>query len=360
MNVLLLPFNIASDISHKVRALNSVGVNARGLALPASPIQTMTDVKLLKSYTKNTLINRLRGLENALAIYRAIQWADVVHWTYSLSVLPLDLDERILKFFDKPGVVQWYGSDIRDPEIESKINRFYREAFGDADYEYKNESSTNSLKNQRAFARLGFFPLEFPEMSHYIRADLFPVRFPTRQMIVLADFEPEYPNPRERKPLIVHSPSAPVAKGTKYVRAAIENLQSKYDFDFVLIENLPREEALKITRRCDIFVDQLIMGSHGYAAIEAMAFGKPVVCCINEKIEEKYPSDLPIVNADPENFAEKLELLVKSGERRNELGKKGRNYVEKYHDERKIAKDLAKIYRRVIGLHGERQKKFNG
>lgn len=360
MNVLLLPHNIASDISHKVRALNSIGINAQGLALPSSQIQTMTDVKMLANYTKNPFANRLRGLQNLRSIYQAIRRADIIHWTYSLGVLPLGLDEKILSFFNKPGVVQWYGSDIRNPKIESEINPFYREVFRDEDYEYKDESASASLKNQQRFARLGFFPLEFPEMSHYIRADLFPVRFQTRQMVVLADHEPEFPNPQTRKPLIVHSPSAPVAKGTKYVLAAIEYLKSKYDFEFVLVENLARAEALKIMRRCDIFIDQLIIGSHGYAAIEAMAFGKPVVCYINEKIKEKYPPDLPIVNANPETITEKLELLIKNGERRNELGKKGRSYVEKYHGDRKIAEDLAETYRQIIQMRDERRKESDG
>ncbi|HSK72012.1 MAG TPA: hypothetical protein VK892_09985, partial [Pyrinomonadaceae bacterium] len=182
MNVLLLPYNIASDISHKVRALKSIGINAEGLAFPSSQIQTTTDVKLLANYTENRLANRRVALKNLWMIYRAMRRADIIHWTCFLDILPRNLDERMIKFFDKPGVVQWYGSDIRNPEVERKINPFYDEIFENG-YEYQMESAEFSLKNQKKFAELGFYPLEFPEMSHYIERELFPVRFETRQMV---------------------------------------------------------------------------------------------------------------------------------------------------------------------------------
>ncbi|HSK72878.1 MAG TPA: glycosyltransferase, partial [Pyrinomonadaceae bacterium] len=161
----------------------------------------------------------------------------------------------------------------------------------------------------------------------------------------------QFPDPLNKKPVVVHSPSAPVAKGTKFILQAIESLKAKYDFEFVLVENMAREKALETMRGCDIFVDQLIIGSHGYAAVEAMAFGKPVVCYINPVTGKNYLPELPIFNANPENITEKLEILLKDGALRNELGKKGRNYVEKYHDDKKLAENLAKTYREVIRLH---------
>lgn len=353
MNVLLLPYNIASDISHKVRALRSIGINARGLAFPSTEIQTATAVRPLENYTNDRASDRRRALKNLWTLYRHIRWADIVHWTCFLDILPRRLDERLLRSLGKPGVVQWYGSDIRNPDVERRINPFYASVF-DNGYEYPAESAATSRANQRRFAALGFCPLEFPEMMHYVDDKLFPARFRTRQMVVLADHAPRFPDAASKRPVIVHSPSAPVAKGTRFILQAIEKLKARYDFEFVLVEKTAREKALEIMRGCDIFVDQLIVGGHGYAAVEAMAFGKPVVCYINPVTGKSYPPELPVVDANPENIAEKLEILLKDAALRSELGRKGRAYVEKYHDDEKVVKNLVDTYRQVISLHREK------
>ncbi|MDQ3323417.1 MAG: hypothetical protein M3525_13450, partial [Acidobacteriota bacterium] len=93
------------------------------------------------------------------------------------------------------------------------------------------------------------------------------------------------------------------------------------------------------------------------AAVEAMAFGKPVVCYINPVTGKDYPNDLPIFNANPDNITERLEVFVKDATLRHELGKKGRVYVEKYHDDKKIARELVETYREVIRLHKEKREK---
>lgn len=364
MKVLILPNNIASEISHKVRALRNLGVEARGLAVSSSVVQTGDEVKIISSGKRDYL----RDVRAAYYFYKWIEWADIVHWIWSFDavgfgIAPFKLrkiDKRIVKMFDKPGVVQWCGSDIRDPETDCRINPFYRRAFENG-YEYAGfESRANSVKNQKDFAEVGFYPLEFIGMEHYIDRELFPKRFRIWQTVALSEHEPKFPSAENRRPLVVHSPTAPVAKGTKYVLEAVERLKTRYDFDFRLVQNTERREALEVMRECDIFIDQIILGAHGVAAVEAMAFGKPVICYINEQIGRNYPPELPIINADPETIGEKLELLLKDPALRRETGLKGREYAEKYHDETKIARSLVEIYREVIELHGRKAAEKNG
>lgn len=362
MKVLLLPANIASEISNKVSALREIGVDAHGLAFGNSPLQTGENVKIIGHVAGKK--DYLRVLKAAKYLYDSISKADVLHWVGAFNSLSFSvekfglnvkqLDKKILQRFDKPGVVQWVGSDIRNPEIDFKLNPFYKSAFTNG-YEYSDyESRQTSLANQKEFAEMNFFPLEFVGTEHYIDRKLFPKRFRVWQTVVLAEHTPKFPDTDKRKPLIVHSPSAPVAKGTKYVLEAVEKLKTSYDFEFRLVENVERRRALEIVREADVFVDQLILGAHGVASVEAMAFGKPVLCYINPEIGKNYPAELPIINASPENVVEKLEMLLKNPGLRNETGKKSREYVEKYHDDRKMARELVEIYREVIELHKQR------
>lgn len=356
MKVLLLPVNIASDISHKVRALRNAGVDARGFSIVSSTIQSANNIKVFHADSGNLFTTRLRKAIASAQIWQMIIWADVLHWVADASSFAGGVNEFLLRWANKPGVVQWTGSDIRMPVKDFALNEFYKSAYGEA-YEYKVESLERSNTNQEFCARLGFYPLEFIGMGHYINEQLFQKRFRTWQSVVLSEHVPNYPCRKKTKPLIVHSPSAPVAKGTRHVLQAVERLKTRYDFDFRLVENMPRQEALKIMSECDIYVDQLILGSHGYAAVEAMAFGKPVVCYINPEIGKDYPADLPIVNANPHNITEQLERLIRDAGLRRELGEKSRAYVEKYHDDKSIAVELVKIYTEVIELHKEREGK---
>jgi len=106
----------------------------------------------------------------------------------------------------------------------------------------------------------------------------------------------------------------------------------------VLVENTPNSKALQIYGEADIIIDQLRTGSHGIFAIEAMAMGKPVLCYIRDDLFSKYPPGLPILNTNPDNIYDNLKLLIENPELRVELGKKGREYVERVHDSKKIAR----------------------
>ena len=77
------------------------------------------------------------------------------------------------------------------------------------------------------------------------------------------------------------------------------------------------------------------------------AMGKPVICYINENYRKSYPLDLPIVSADINNLSNKLEELIKDGNMRNQLGIKGRKYVERYHDIKVVSRKLLSIYKEL-------------
>jgi glycosyltransferase involved in cell wall biosynthesis len=189
-----------------------------------------------------------------------------------------------------------------------------------------------------------------PEMTLFVNRQLFPkgpITFLQRMSV--KNIAPQYPDVTKSKPLIIHSPSARICKGTSHIINAIEELKLKYDFDFKLIENMTRSEALKLISTCDIFVDQLITGSYGSACMEAMSFGKPVLTIIlPEVFEAGLPLECPIVNSNPENIKQQLEKLIIDPLYRNQIGKASRTFVEKYHDADKLALDLLNIYKKEL------------
>jgi glycosyltransferase involved in cell wall biosynthesis len=53
----------------------------------------------------------------------------------------------------------------------------------------------------------------------------------------------------------------------------------------------------------------------------------------------------PIVNANPDNLEEKVELLIINKKNLNEIGKKSREYALEYHSPKKVAEKILKVFK---------------
>ena len=116
-----------------------------------------------------------------------------------------------------------------------------------------------------------------------------------------------------------------------------------YPVELVLVENTDREVAKQVYERCDIGIDQLILGWYGNYSIELMSLGKPVICYINPRWKD-ICKDLPILSAGPKNLTEKLKLLIDKPQLRRDLGKRGIGYVKRHHDTKVIVDQCLSIY----------------
>ena len=112
--------------------------------------------------------------------------------------------------------------------------------------------------------------------------------------------------------------------------------------------NKTQKEALEIYKNADIIIDQMFGQSYGVFAVESMALGKPVITYITDEVKRAFPPELPIFSASIETLDEVVEKLILNGKLREQAGRAGRKYVEDYHDNRKIAKVQADIYKGVI------------
>jgi hypothetical protein len=149
------------------------------------------------------------------------------------------------------------------------------------------------------------------------------------------------------KIIIAHAPTNNNIKGSKYITQVIETLIAEnYPIEFVLIQNKPHAEALKICNQADIIIDQLLVGSYGQFSIEMMALGKPVICYIRDDLIFHYPNDLPIINANPETLYDVLKSLILSDKTTlSSIGNKGKEYVSKHHDSKIIANKMIQFYK---------------
>jgi glycosyltransferase involved in cell wall biosynthesis len=351
MRVLTLGANNASTQNNTIKGLRALGIQAKGLCFESR-------VSIYNDFSCISLPNLARGssrrlglswwkrkLLSAFLFLRALFWADIIHCYSDFRVFPFRLDCSLIKLLRKKGVIEFQGSDIRIPEVEMSTNPVFRLAFLDPQYEYPLECAEVSLKRQRRFASLGFWPVVSGALP-LLDKSLFPRFSIVYHPNLVRDTVPHFPPAEKSRPVIIaHAPSAPVAKGTKYVIRAVENLKKKYDLEFIFIQNMPLPLALKAIEDCDIYVDQMIWGGYAVTSQQAMALGKPIVCYLKPVLSKYlYPADIPVINATVDNLEEKLAELIKDPLRRHELGKRSRQYVEKYHDHIVVAAKLVEIY----------------
>jgi glycosyltransferase involved in cell wall biosynthesis len=194
---------------------------------------------------------------------------------------------------------------------------------------------------------LPFFDRVFylnPELGHFVPEG----QFLPYASVEIEKFDVKLPA-TEGRPRIVHAPSDGSIKGTPMILGALEQLKARYDFDLILVEKKTHEEALALYRSADIAIDQILAGWYGGFAVEMMAMGKPVVCYIREQDMKFVPpamrDEMPILQIDPGRLVDDLAAIFDRRAEWQNIGKRSRRYVERWHNPDRIAQAMLEAYR---------------
>lgn len=330
MKVLHGMTEVAGQGTYSVKGLQENGIDARMAVWRKNAFGYKYDYNLKIGYVR--LLYPFYFFKMFFFALYAICKYDCFHFHFGRSLLPGNFDLKCIKILKKQVFMEFHGSDIR--------GSFKREG-----YDYLELPSTNKRRQkqlQKIVGKVDGVILHDEELRVHLPASQTPVYIVPLRMNVEA-FIPVYPQKDTKIPVIVHAPSKRKGKGTDIILEVLKQIKKPYKL--VLVENKTQEEALKIYQSADIVIDQILTGTYGVFSIEAMATGKPVIVYITEDMLKTFPPELPLVSADKNNLKEKIELLLDDAELRYSLGVRGREYVEKYHDCRKNAAVLAKIYK---------------
>jgi len=251
----------------------------------------------------------LNYAEKILTLVKMAKQYEIFHFHYN-SIMPFGLDFPLYRMSVKKIIMHHHGSDIRYKGEKLLYSKFADQIF----------VSTPDL-------------LEWSPNAIWIPNPVDLESFP----YIGVNNKPNEVN-------IVHAPSKRAEKGTEYLIQAVESLKNEgYKVNLSLIENTPHNEAIEYYKQADIVVDQLLSGWYGVFAIECMALGKPVCVSIRDDLESLMPF-MPFLNTSPSNIAENLRKLIEDEKLREELGKRGREYVEQMHDARDVARKVTQFY----------------
>lgn len=261
---------------------------------------------------------------------------DIFHFHFGTSLTLDHSDLPLLEELGKKVIMQYWGSDVRLYSVAKKMNKYVKvKNYNEDLIKRKVEFLSKYIKHCFVDQELGEYVKNYHSDIHYVK-----------QAIDLEKYKYIEKTDNNRL-LIVHAPTSPEIKGTRYIIEAINNLKLKYDFDFELVQGLAHEEAVKVYRKADLIIDQILGGSYGLFSIESMALGKPVICWITDFMKEKYPKELPIISANPDNIEKKIEHLLKNRDCLPYIGIESRKYVEKHHNSKKVSNQILNIYNRI-------------
>jgi glycosyltransferase involved in cell wall biosynthesis len=219
------------------------------------------------------------------------------------------------------------GSEIRDPDRHAEREPFspFRDGFDPRLLERLRER-TRELHELIDELRPPVFVTTPDLIDDLPQATLLP------GVVRSGEWPPGPPVPGGSPPRVLHAPSKDWTKGAALVDAACEPLDRAGVISYRRLHGIPRSRLPDEFHRADIVIDQLVMGSFGTQALEAMSCGRVVVAHVSEAPLRRLPAEPPVVRATPDTLEEVLRGLVADPERLNPLGLAGRDYVERHHD----------------------------
>ncbi len=331
--------NIASQIPDWKKGFNANGVETMTAISEVNSVIISGEVDYNFSTMKRYWFGGLRprSLQLKLQEYfrpnkrvwrKAIRECDAFMFIWD-SFQPDKSDYKTLKEKGKKIITLFCGDDIR--WYYAMKQHFSSEGHAPLeypDYDYSLMHLESKLNYLRIAEKYSDIIVSVPDQSQMA---LRPYMF----FSTIIDIESIKENTNQAQvPLIVHAPSNREIKGTKYILQAIEKLQANgIKFEFKLVENVSHAEALKYYEQADIVIGQL-GGGLGKQGMEVLASGAVLLNGLHRMcvISDQYLEEIPAINIDKGNIFTVLSEIIPDLSKRKELAKKGRAFIEKYHN----------------------------
>lgn len=325
--------DLSCNTMNMAKALKARGISARVLNYASRNNNYNEDYIMNANLFECTKKRVMSSIDAASMI---IPGFDIFHFHYGSTLTFNYCDLQLLNELKKTVFMHFWGQEIRIHSISSKLNPYSEIDIGNDD----------NIKRKLSFMSkyISCCIVRDYEVFEYVRGFFSDIKL-INPMVDLNKYAPANKMLKKDVFTIVHTPGSLDMKDTKIIENAIDDLKQKYSIDFKIIKGLLNDEIIRTYGNAHLIIDRLLVGSYGQFSIEAMAMGKPVICWISDFMKDKYPKDLPIINGSIENIKEKIEYAIKNRDMLQDLGQKGRLYVEKYHDINKETDKIIQLYK---------------
>lgn len=151
------------------------------------------------------------------------------------------------------------------------------------------------------------------------------------------------------KLILAHAPTSHSMKGSEVFFKTITELVQRYkNAEFLAIQNMTWDAALRNIGRTSIFYDQARLGAYGCAAVEASIFSEAIFVYLKPEVidimEKESGMHNPFIQwKDDAELLDRSLTLCEKPELIAEFGKGTHDYCKKMHDDVPVAKRLLKV-----------------
>ena len=163
---------------------------------------------------------------------------------------------------------------------------------------------------------------------------------------------PEEPAPQRLR--ILHIPHRVKPAETSCLVDVLTGLSSErnlFNLEVAPPETIStRSDLTAALMRCDLFIEQLDRQSYGYLAIQALAHGKTVLSG-NSKATHQIWDQLttcPVLDTTRQNLKARIESILHEPRCLRDLGKRSRQYAEKYHNVAVTSRVMLSTYESLL------------
>lgn len=117
-----------------------------------------------------------------------------------------------------------------------------------------------------------------------------------------------------------------------------------------LVRHANRDELPERISKHAVVMGQVFLGAAGMAELESVACARPVITWFRHN--RAYPEPSPFISAvDGFDIALAVERLIDDPARRDEIGNRGRAWIQRYHSVEGAALAVEQAAERILGLH---------
>ena len=312
-----LPFVSTNYLYRKLRSLyyyDKYGKNGEYSVKPGNPpiwkLTKLYEKKFFQwrdSQWKKTINRKLKKMD--LFSY------DVYHFEWGLDFYRDCSFSKKIAALGKPIICTYHGQDLRTRGVVEPLN-------------------TLSSRN---------FTSELDLLSIHPKIDymFLPIQLSSNQTI----------KKTQNTIRICHSPTNRYYKGSEKIIEIGKRIEAQNkNIEFILIENMPNKDVLKLKSTCDIIIDQIgNYGGWGYGmnSIESMALGLCSMTEMNKECDAFFKGH-PFLNINEQNLEQKLIELIRNPNKIDDYKNKSLSWVREKHDVNQVGSFLYKQYEQLL------------
>lgn len=227
-----------------------------------------------------------------------------------------------------------HGSDIRVP---SRHRETYERSPFDPDH-----PTTKALETQSR--RLSAVMLGFDGPTFVSTPDLLDFAPRATWLPVVVDggrWASDHPVLERPRPVVVHVPSNPFLKGSHLVDGPLQDMADRGLIEYRRLEGVPPEQMPALVADADVVLDQFVLGLYSVMAVQGMFAGRLVVAHVADRVRDRVPGELPIVEAGPDDVVEVLQRVLDARDTYRDVAVAGLAYARRVHDGTLSARALA-------------------